>query len=76
MKKRELSDIRKSTIKELKEKVFKLKKDALERSVKISSGEEKNLKSKKALALDIAQIMTIISEKQRQKESEKKKGEK
>ncbi len=76
MKKRELSDIRKSTIKELKEKVFKLKKDALKRSVKISSGEEKNLKSKKVLALDIAQIMTIISEKQRQKESEKKKGEK
>ncbi len=76
MKKRELSDIRKSTIKELKEKVSKLKKDVLERSIKISSGEEKNLKSKKALSLDIAQIMTIISEKQRQKEGEKKKGEK
>lgn len=64
MKKQDLKELTKKTIKELESLLEQKRKDLLSVSLAIQAGKEKNLKKAKAVRLDIAQILTIIREKQ------------
>ena len=63
MKINELTKVRKSTVEELTKKVSQLKSDAARAYSDRKAGKDKELKKVKNLKHDIAQIMTIISEK-------------
>ncbi|KKP31651.1 MAG: hypothetical protein UR20_C0034G0014 [Candidatus Woesebacteria bacterium GW2011_GWE2_31_6] len=64
MKIKELQRIKIKEIKELKALVLKKKLELLKNQVKMLSGKEKNLKKTWALKKEIAQIMSIIKEKE------------
>lgn len=64
MKKKDLQSLRSKSIKELKKTVTDKKLEASEVFVKIKSGQEKDLKKVKNLRTDIAQILTVIKEKE------------
>lgn len=64
MKKQDLKELTKKTIKELESLLEQKKRNLLSVSSAIQAGKEKNLKKAKATRLDIAQILTIIREKQ------------
>ncbi len=62
MKKKELSDLRKKDIKELKKMIADKKHDLAKALTELAVGKEKNLKKAKNLRLDIARIATIVRE--------------
>ncbi|OGM57962.1 50S ribosomal protein L29 [Candidatus Woesebacteria bacterium RIFCSPHIGHO2_12_FULL_46_16] len=64
MKRRELVDLRKSEAKDLTSKVKEKKLELAKSRVKIVSGEEKNVKKVANLKKEIAQLLTIIREKE------------
>ena len=64
MKKKELKTLREKTIKELRTKVEKLRLDVQLTYAKVKVGQEKNIKKAKNERKDIAQILTIIKEKE------------
>jgi ribosomal protein L29 len=72
MKKKELNTKREISIEELRSTVNELKQKKALIQGNMSSGNEKNTKAAKALKTDIAQIMTIISEKQKKAEETRK----
>jgi ribosomal protein L29 len=79
VKKKELKSLRTKKKDELKKMLEKIKKEAGEVLVKIKLGQEKNLKKYKNLRKDMAQILTIIREKEIVEEEmklEKKEAEK
>jgi len=79
MKKKELTNIRSKKIQDLVKMVVEKKKEATMVYSKMKAGQEKNLKKGKNLKKDIAQIMTIIKERElseKQESKEKKEGEK
>jgi len=69
MKKRELKEYREKSKSQLTKDVEKLRKEYFEAKMKISSGEEKNLKKANHLKRDIAQILSIIGEPKKTKKS-------
>ncbi|MGB6838750.1 MAG: 50S ribosomal protein L29 [Microgenomates group bacterium] len=72
MKKKELQELRVKKIAELRKLLSKKKKEAEVTYGKIKAGQEKNLKKAKNLKRDIAQILTLIREKQFLEEEKKK----
>jgi ribosomal protein L29 len=70
MKKAELKELRQMDIPKLEKKLSDLTKKKVEAEIKISAGQEKNVRSAKSLRRDISQTMTILNEKR--KESHKK----
>jgi len=64
MKKKDLTELRVKEIKEIKEILSKKKLELDTLYSKLVSGGEKNLKKGKNLKKDIAQILTIIKEKE------------
>jgi ribosomal protein L29 len=64
MKKKELEGLRNKKIDELKKLVDKKRQEKLLVYSKMKAGQEKNLKKVKNLRCDIAQILTIIREKE------------
>lgn len=64
MKRRELADVRKSETKDLSSKVKEKKLELAKTRVKIVSGEEKNVKKLANLKKEIAQLLTILKEKE------------
>ncbi|KKT34305.1 MAG: hypothetical protein UW21_C0001G0026 [Candidatus Woesebacteria bacterium GW2011_GWB1_44_11b] len=65
MKKRQLEKIKAKSVSTLRSEVLKLKKEKQIVSAQIKIGREANLKKAHGLGRDIAQIMTIIHEKER-----------
>ena len=59
MKKRNLEEFKKSSIKDLDNELEKLMKKKLETEVAVLSGKEKNVKVLKGIRRDIAQILTL-----------------
>jgi ribosomal protein L29 len=77
MKKKDLQELRNKKIIELDKIVAKKKKESIMADVKMRTGQEKKLKKVKNIKREIAQILTIIREKQIiEKENKKKKVEK
>lgn len=64
MKKKDLKKTRESSIKDLKKKVLELKKDVAVSYANRYAGKSKSVMEVKNLRKDIAQIMTIIREKE------------
>ncbi len=64
MKKKELIEVKKKDIDELKKEVKVLMKKKILTKANILAGKEKNLKSAAHVKRDIAQLMTIIAEKE------------
>lgn len=64
MKKKELTDIKGKTIKDLNKLVYTKKLEAKKSKMNTASGKVKNLREFKNLRRDIAQILTVIKEKQ------------
>lgn len=64
MKKKDLADTRNKEIKDLKKLAEEKKLELAKTEVKIRSGEEKNVKKAGGLRREIAQILTIIQEKE------------
>lgn len=64
MKKRELVDLRKSETKDLANKVEEKRLELAKTRVKVVSGEEKNVKKLANLKKEIAQLLTILREKE------------
>lgn len=64
MKKKDLQALKSKSIKELRKMVLDKKKEANEAFIKTKAGQEKNLKKVKNLRKDIAQILTLIKEKE------------
>lgn len=64
MKRKELTDLKSKTIKDLIKMVMDKKFEAKKISLSISGGKEKNLKAGKNVRRDIAQILTVIKEKE------------
>ncbi|OGM29580.1 50S ribosomal protein L29 [Candidatus Woesebacteria bacterium RIFCSPHIGHO2_01_FULL_44_10] len=65
MKKLELTKLREKSIKELEKQVEKIKLQKALTEAKMAVGKEKNLKAVAGLKRDIAQILTIIKEKEK-----------
>ena len=63
MKIKELKDLRTKEVKDLNAFVAKKKLEVIKNAVKISGAKEKNLKLSKIVKKEIAQILTIIKEK-------------
>ncbi len=63
MKKRDLEDLRAQQIEELRKKLTDSRKKLGETVVNASSGKEKNSREARIMRRDIAQILTIISER-------------
>ncbi len=63
MKIKELKDLRTKEVKDLNAFVAKKKLEVIKNAVKISGAKEKNLKLSKIAKKEIAQILTIIKEK-------------
>ena len=78
MKKKDLKDLRTKKIAELDKLVIKKKQESVIASAKMKTGQEKKIKKVKNLKHEIAQIMTIIREKQilEKKEKEESKNKK
>lgn len=72
MKKKELQELRIKKMAELRKLLSKRKKEADVTYGKMKAGQEKNLKKAKNLKRDIAQILTLIREKQFLEEEKKK----
>jgi len=72
MKKRELLEYRKNSLDELNIKLGELRKKKVDAMVKKFSGKEKNLKTGKKIRRDIAQLLSIIREKEVNKIKETK----
>ncbi len=68
MKKTQLKEYRTKTVADLKSEADKLKATLAEISVKIASSKEKNLKARKNVRRDLAQVLTLINEKNKKKE--------
>ena len=66
MKIKELKDLRIKEVKDLYTLVAKKKVEVIKNAVKISGAKEKNLKLLKIAKKEIAQILTIIKEKEKQ----------
>lgn len=64
MKKKELTDIKGKTVKDLSKLVYTKKVESKKIKMNTVSGKIKNLKEFKNLRRDIAQILTVIKEKQ------------
>ena len=64
MKTKKLDDLRSKTIEQLRGSVEEKKKVLLKVKVSLATGQQKNLKEGKNLRKDIAQILTIIRQKQ------------
>ena len=79
MKKKDLQSLRSKSIEDLRKMVSEKKDEANEAFLKTKAGQEKNLKKVKNLRTDIAQILTLIKEKEiieEKEETKEKKGEK
>ena len=63
MKIKELKDLRTKEVKDLNAFIAKKKLEVIKNAVKISGAKEKNLKLSKIAKKEIAQILTIIKEK-------------
>jgi ribosomal protein L29 len=74
MKKKDLQDLRNKKIVELDKIVAKKKQESIMADAKMRTGQEKKIKKVKNLKREIAQILTIIREKQILEEEEKKKA--
>lgn len=72
MKKKDLQGLRNKKIIELDKIVIKKRQESVLAHAKIKTGQEKKIKKVKNLRLEIAQILTIIREKQILEEVEKK----
>jgi ribosomal protein L29 len=72
MKKRELADIRKKTLKDLIKQVDKGRADLLKEKINISAGKSKNIRRIRNVKQDIAQILTVIREKELVEELDRK----
>jgi ribosomal protein L29 len=64
MKKKDLTDLRNKKINELEKLVSKKRNELINTYAKIKAGQEKNLKKAKNIRRDVAQILTIIREKE------------
>lgn len=64
MKKKELSGLKNKEVKDLKKLFWSKKLDVQRVKMNIAAGKEKNLKSFKNMRRDIAQIATVIKEKE------------
>lgn len=73
MKKKELKTLRTKSEKDLVETLEKKRMELLKITLKIKSGEEKNVKKAKNLRIDISQILTILKEKELMEGREKEK---
>lgn len=73
MKKKELKSLKQKTIKEIEKVLIKKRQSLLETIVKAKAGQEKNVKKVKMLKKDVAQILTILKQKQLKEKQEKKK---
>lgn len=74
MKKKDLQDLRNKKIAELDKIIIKKRHESIMADVKMRTGQEKKIKKVKGLKREIAQILTIIREKQiLEKESKKMK---
>jgi ribosomal protein L29 len=64
MKKKDLTDLRNKKISELEKLLSKKRNELINTYAKIKAGQEKNLKKAKNIRRDVAQILTIIREKE------------
>jgi len=64
MKKKDLTDLRNKKINELEKLLSKKRNELINTYAKIKAGQEKNLKKAKNIRRDVAQILTIIREKE------------
>lgn len=64
MKKKELTGVKEKTIKDLNKLVFTKKLEAKKSKMNTVAGKVKNLREFKNIRRDIAQILTVIKEKQ------------
>jgi ribosomal protein L29 len=69
MKKSELTKLREKSPSELMRRVEKLRGEIVSERTKMVSGKKKNLKVVRNKRKDLAQILTIMGEKQREKKS-------
>jgi ribosomal protein L29 len=72
MKKKDLQDLRNKKIIELDKIVAKKRQESILAHAKMKTGQEKKIKKVKNLRREIAQVLTIIREKQILEEEEKK----
>lgn len=71
MKKRELGEMRELKAEELVKRAEGLRKSLAEMRIKIAVGEERNKKAAKKLKRDLAQILTIIAQRNNKAETGK-----
>lgn len=64
MKKKDLTDLRNKKTNELEKLLAKKRNELVNTYAKIKAGQEKNLKKAKNIRRDVAQILTIIREKE------------
>ncbi|HET7099267.1 MAG TPA: 50S ribosomal protein L29 [Patescibacteria group bacterium] len=64
MKKKELTDIKSKSVKDLNKMVYTKKLEISKSGMQAVTGKQKNLKESKNLRRDVAQLLTIIKEKQ------------
>jgi ribosomal protein L29 len=76
MKKKEFTELRSKDIKVLQKLVFEKKAEAVKTKVGMSAGKEKNLKIFRNLRREVAQILTLIKEKEIAEKLQPKKEEK
>lgn len=72
MKKKDLQAARNKKMSELKNLVSKKKQEVEVLQAKVKAGQEKNLKKAKNIRIEIAQLLTLIREKEIIKKEEKK----
>jgi len=72
MKKKQLKDLTEKAQKEIEKELFKKKQSLLEAVVNTMVGQEKNVKKVKMLKKDIAQILTVLKEKEAKEKQIKK----
>ena len=72
MKKKDLQAARNKKVSELKNLVSKKKQEVEVLQAKVKAGQEKNLKKAKNIRIEIAQLLTLIREKEIIKKEEKK----
>ena len=63
MKKKDLTSLKSKSIEELKKLVAEKKLASETAQLKVIAGQEKNLKARKNLRIEIARILTLITEK-------------
>jgi large subunit ribosomal protein L29 len=76
MKKKEIIDLRGKTIKDLSKMAMTKKEEVRKSGVSVGAGKEKNLKVLKNTKREIAQILTIIREKEIMEKLEAKEAKK